>query len=466
MHVVGKIRVEARAGNRALAGQVDRRLAGLFDSDLPERLDACLTGLAGGYALRMDRLELDLGEIPWADFEREFTSRVIAALAERIGAAADPLRGAGGQELQAGETRPDTVSSGLVPERREAWWFYLRHGHLPWWFPPSRWPEIASPLALFREDEAEFLAAFLKLAREFPEAVLRLARHATDSELLEIFGKETEGSRPFGNTRGFESRSAARSAWETITDWLIQRGVHGEGAAPETTAPPAASELPFGTPDHPSVSAPGGLRDRLEGAGADPRQDAGPLPAVTRVDRESHQIGDAGPEHAIAVETAGLILLHPFFGRLFGHLEWLDDTGKLRADRRWHAVQALQWIACGRCGLPEPTLVMEKTLCGIPLHEVAEFPILDGAVTGECEAMVAAAIGHWSVLGKTSVDGLREAFLRRDGLLEWKDRSIHLAVARKPYDLLLDRLPWSLGLVMFAWLAGPIHVRWGREEGR
>lgn len=170
------------------------------------------------------------------------------------------------------------------------------------------------------------------------------------------------------------------------------------------------------------------------------------------------------PGNGISVRDAGLILLHPFIGRLFRHFGWLDVSGGIDPEWRWHAVQALQYLALGRCGLPEPTLVLEKTLCGIPLHDPAAFPTLEDAVLAECEDLLAAVIGHWAILGKTSPNGLRESFLIRDGLLDFGENDIRLAVERRSYDMLLAHLPWPLGPVSFKWLDRVIHVHWSGES--
>ena len=69
-------------------------------------------------------------------------------------------------------------------------------------------------------------------------------------------------------------------------------------------------------------------------------------------------------------------------------------------------------------------------------------------------------IAEWGALGQTSPDGLRAAFLRRDGQLSAREGGLRLDVAPAAYDMLLDRLPWSFALVKLPWMVAPLHVKW------
>jgi hypothetical protein len=69
-------------------------------------------------------------------------------------------------------------------------------------------------------------------------------------------------------------------------------------------------------------------------------------------------------------------------------------------------------------------------------------------------------VAQSGALGNTSVEGLREAFLRREGLMRREADGWTLTVSPRAYDMLLDRLPWGFGVVKLRWMAGPIHVKW------
>ncbi|MES2922827.1 MAG: contractile injection system tape measure protein [Verrucomicrobiota bacterium] len=436
MHVIGEILIETRAAGQTLARHLDRGISAALETELPIRLGECFDRLGGDRERRFGVLEIDLGTMSRTDFERGFSERVVAALMAKISVATSVP----------GSDRPPAA------RRLEAWIFFLRHGYLPWWFPASRWPEIASPREIHAADPARMVAELRLLAAEVPAAMIRLARQFPTEDLAAILGvTEAPNGREFLSplqmiaTWLFRQPNGAKTLDRLFTELSpAERKVleSAVGPQPEIQQPESnRSEVTHVPPDHESTP------------------DLEPISLeFPTLQPASHDVvvSDAG----ISVQTAGLILLHPFIGRLFRHLCWLEEAGDISSDFRWHAVQALQFLALGHCGLPEPTLVLEKTLCGIPLHEPAEFPSLNETVTTECDHLLESVIGHWSILGKTSIGGLRESFLTRPGLMVFEENRIDLAVERQPYDMLLAHLPWPLGPVRFKWLTRPIHVRW------
>lgn len=78
----------------------------------------------------------------------------------------------------------------------------------------------------------------------------------------------------------------------------------------------------------------------------------------------------------------------------------------------------------------------------------------------ECEELLQAAIGHWSVLKNTSVDGLRETFLQRNGKISRVEKGWKLQVERKTVDVLLAKLPWGLGIIKLPWMNDMMFVEW------
>jgi hypothetical protein len=69
-------------------------------------------------------------------------------------------------------------------------------------------------------------------------------------------------------------------------------------------------------------------------------------------------------------------------------------------------------------------------------------------------------------VGHTSVAGLRESFLQREGRLQ-QDKTPagepprwRLRVHTRGIDVLLDRLPWSFQTIRLPWMQGALHVEW------
>jgi hypothetical protein len=63
-------------------------------------------------------------------------------------------------------------------------------------------------------------------------------------------------------------------------------------------------------------------------------------------------------------------------------------------------------------------------------------------------------------LKNTSANGLREGFLKRDGLLTRQDRGWLLRVEKKTLDVLLEKIPWGYGLIRLPWNEYLVTVEW------
>jgi hypothetical protein len=77
-----------------------------------------------------------------------------------------------------------------------------------------------------------------------------------------------------------------------------------------------------------------------------------------------------------------------------------------------------------------------------------------------CHALLTSMIANWPILRSTSVEGLQETFLQREGRLQQTPDGWRLVVQRKTLDVLLDRIPWSISTIIHPWMAAPIFVTW------
>lgn len=169
---------------------------------------------------------------------------------------------------------------------------------------------------------------------------------------------------------------------------------------------------------------------------------------------------DAGIE-SIYIENAGLVLLHPFLPELFKTLGlWKDEQWKDNSSQHI-AVQTLEYLVSGREDFPEFNLPLNKILCGMDVSEVLQ-PVeeLPSTIKTECEHLLEEVIRHWRILKNTSVEGLRETFLQRNGKISSVDKGWLINVEQKGVDVLLSHLPWGVGVVKLPWTADVIFVEW------
>jgi len=167
------------------------------------------------------------------------------------------------------------------------------------------------------------------------------------------------------------------------------------------------------------------------------------------------------PGELLPVGNAGLVLAAPYLPRLFMMLGLSDERAFTGSEAAERAALLLQLVATGEAAAPEPALVLNKLLCGIDLATpVARALPPTDAERSAVDGLLAAMIQHWKVLGSTSVAGLRETFLQRDGRLQHADEHWQLHVAPRPFDMLIDQLPWGYATVRHPWMKEVLHVEW------
>ena len=77
-----------------------------------------------------------------------------------------------------------------------------------------------------------------------------------------------------------------------------------------------------------------------------------------------------------------------------------------------------------------------------------------------CESLLKGVVQNWEKIGNTSTEGLRESFLRREGLIRKTNKDYTLIVKKKPFDMLLDTLPWNITMVQNVFMKYRLLVEW------
>ncbi|HSI17415.1 MAG TPA: contractile injection system tape measure protein, partial [Sphingomonas sp.] len=168
----------------------------------------------------------------------------------------------------------------------------------------------------------------------------------------------------------------------------------------------------------------------------------------------------------IFIANAGLVLLAPYLPALLDRLGVLttDAEGKQHIDgidAMSRAVHLLQYMADQRLDAPEHELVLNKLLCGLPTAQpvLASFAA-EPADLELCDGLLGAVVANWPIIAGTSLEGLRETFLQRDGRLRHEEETWRLQVQRKGVDVLVDRVPWSFATIFHRWMPQPLQVTW------
>ena len=78
----------------------------------------------------------------------------------------------------------------------------------------------------------------------------------------------------------------------------------------------------------------------------------------------------------------------------------------------------------------------------------------------ECDDLLRAVVSAAPVLRQMSLGGFRASFLLRSGQLRSQDGHWLLQVERQTHDLVMDRFPWSAGIVRLPWMPRLLQVQW------
>lgn len=167
------------------------------------------------------------------------------------------------------------------------------------------------------------------------------------------------------------------------------------------------------------------------------------------------------PGEPVYTNRAGLVIVALFLPQLFKKLEYIEDKIFKNVELKYRALHLIEYIATGAPKTEEHLLLFHKLLAGIPVnHPVPPPGPLTTEETKTADDMLEAVISNWKGIGKTTVEGLRESFINRQGKLVAVEENWELTVETKVWDVLLDRLPWSISVIKLPWMKQIIHVQW------
>lgn len=186
--------------------------------------------------------------------------------------------------------------------------------------------------------------------------------------------------------------------------------------------------------------------------------------ATSPIKSAHHTTATAAPETLI--DNAGLVIVAPYLGHLFRMLNLMEER-RFKSDASVkHALRILHYVVNGNLEYDASPKMLDMILCGLSANDRLGSETLDKdefVSTEEMELvdqMLKSIIQHWSAIGSTSVQGLRDTFLRHAGWIRKEEDSWSLKVHNGPFDVLLDRLPWGISMVKFDWMPTMLKVKW------
>jgi hypothetical protein len=229
------------------------------------------------------------------------------------------------------------------------------------------------------------------------------------------------------------------------------------------SAPPPAEPL---RPPTPVAVGEDGLRPATAET---PRQTPAPLLAPQQPGLLSAsssiplgQVGSFSDSDKIGIQNAGLILLWPFLPRFFATLGLTSEGQFAHEASATRACLLLQYLVAGTSDeVFEASLPLNKLLCGIDLAQPLPTAWdIQPAEASAATTLLEAVIQNGPLWRTLSVEGFRQAFLQREGLLSTRDGHWLLQAARETHDIIIDRLPWAVRHVKLPWMEHLLFTEW------
>lgn len=161
----------------------------------------------------------------------------------------------------------------------------------------------------------------------------------------------------------------------------------------------------------------------------------------------------------IFIQNAGLVIVAGFLPIIFKKLSLINEASEIQDENK--AAMLVQYLASGTEFIEEFELGLSKILCGLemqtPVNTKTNF---SDAERNEANELLLSVIEYWTKLGDTSVEGLRNSFLKRNGKLSFNGKEWLLQVEQESYDMLLQHLPWNISMIKLPWMNYMLKTQW------
>jgi hypothetical protein len=463
-HVINTLEFEAICPDEARSFNIRKNFAQTFQSQITEIIDEVCSANVNDYeSLRIDKLELDLGSFSLHSLDTEFKTVFRHKFQDELKKHLSKLLPA---QREISRQLSDT----------ELFFYFLINGTLPWWTEKSEinLDEICSDIC---NNHVNTLISFFYRSRskinlwqrvlwqlngkskkliiesltelKATEELFTTWTHIITERIHEIESKKLQAD--FKNITDTIIRNA-QTIFSSYGDTGILKEIfksHIEEVFKKHKVLARSVNIEF-------TSIVAGTEDISALKRAPSNKTNENLDGMFNSDIENPYTDDK-----LAVKNGGIVLLVPFLKPFFKELNLLkEDTWKSR-EAAFKGVHLLKFLSNGQTKTPEYSLVLEKILCGVSIDMPIPFDmVLEDKEMQEAESLLKAVITHWKILKSTSIDGLRDAFLKRDGLLTKKEDGWLLQVEQKTLDVLLDKIPWGYSTISLPWNSYLVFVEW------
>jgi hypothetical protein len=162
----------------------------------------------------------------------------------------------------------------------------------------------------------------------------------------------------------------------------------------------------------------------------------------------------------IYINNAGLVLFNPYITTFLSKLG-MTEKGKFKDEEStFRSVHLLQLLVT-EATYEEHELVLNKILCNLPVSSAVPMNIeLKASEKQLAKELIEVTMKRWKKGSSGSKESFRASFINRDGRLSMINEEWHLKVDKRGYDVILQTLPWSYGMIKLPWMLKPLIVEW------
>lgn len=424
----------------------------LFDNIIP-----------GDKLIRLDYLEIDAGKISADAWKKEFVDNVI----RKISAAVDTLP-------NEGIISRDRTGA-LINEDENAenvFLFFLEKGFLPWYSGIDRKSELNTLADELMNSSNDIFFKRLKYLLKNKKKALNRLIFQFDEKILnriskQLFSeKDQEGILRILNSTlsslNFNSEQKKILIYGNWFEVLMNEKCKEKEDALFTeicNGILSSSEIEK-YPEH-KIKFVKSVSEHLKNNN-DPEVFLKPLTEDIPV-KDSKTDSESEPAYVAEyyINNSGLVLIHPFLVKLFENNGYTENGEWVSEKHQQRAIALMQYAVTGKEEYPEFLLMLNKILCGYEISDSLPADImLSEFEKNEADELLSSVIGHWTALKKTTVNGLQETFLIRNGKLRHDTGGWILIVEVNTADILINKLPWGISIIKLPWMKEMMRVEW------
>lgn len=508
-HIINKQTLKIQVGDMAAATTVNQSLQQWLQTEMPRVLNDLLDDYAGDETVYIDRLELSLDFKNIGDFNSHFLSEFKQHLQKQL--------------ARQTTTPSSPLSNNVLPAQKanagksgwETLLFYLQNGTFPWWHNKANQAQLLQDVfeqwentQQQKSDAAKQIKQLLLQPLYFQRFVELIPQNSFKKLVTILGGEDATQILQLVNklvTNGIAKNVYWCVSWmcfplwvthtknqpqtlETITTamsyWLQQTQHHHpilqqnavtflqqEAVAPTDAETSGTNASILQTAAYSLLRTITALQAANDGEPKDGSNDTAPtkkgsLSKKTASTKEDKVSAGAKPDNktfteGIRIQNSGLVLIWPYLGRLLETTGYLTDGVFTDVKAQHKAVLLLHYLVYKQMPEDESPLVLSKILCGMhPAETVSIKTEIDEDWEIVRTELWEAVRNNWDKLKNTSIEGMIESFVIREGILKNASATWQLTVERKTIDVLMSSLPWPISVIKLKWSKELLTVAW------